>query len=107
MLFARQGEELSGKTVEVAPERPPPVPRVVLRWKNDQDQPVTQFFNDGYALKLVFGTAANGRIPGQIYLCLPDDAKSVVAGTFEAEIRKALPPKPPRSKVPRTPKPAG
>ena len=30
-----------------------------------------------------------GRIPGRIYLCLPDEAKSFVAGTFDAEIKPA------------------
>jgi DNA-directed RNA polymerase subunit RPC12/RpoP len=107
LLFAGQGEELSGKTVEVGPERAPPLPRVVLRWKDDQEKPVTQYFNSGYALKLVFGTAAAGRIPGKIYLCFPDDAKSFVAGTFEAEIRKPPPPKAPRPKTPKPPKPPG
>ena len=101
-LFARQGEELSGKTVQIEPERPR-APRVVLRWKDAQQQSATETIGSGYALKVVFGVAANGRMPGQIYICLPDAAKSFVAGTFDAEIRKAPPPKnaprsPPRPK---------
>jgi hypothetical protein len=97
-LFARQGEELSGKTVEIGPERPR-APRVVLRWKDEQHQPATETITSGYALKLTFGQAANSHISGQIYVCLPDETKSFVAGTFDAEIRKAPPPKsgPPRS----------
>jgi hypothetical protein len=92
-LFAQQGEELSGKTIEISADRSPPVPKVILRWKDDQDKAVNHTVNDGYALKLVFGDAANGRIPGTIYVALPDDAKSFVAGTFNAEIRKPAPPK--------------
>jgi hypothetical protein len=103
-LFASAGEALSGKTIQVAPDRPPPVPNVVLRWKNDQQKAVTRNFGSGYALKLSFGEAANSRIPGQIFIGLPDEAKSFVAGTFEAEIRKPAPPKP---KTPKPPKPAG
>src|SRR5262249_46438453 len=40
-LFAQQAEDLSGKTLVVRPDRPPPVPRVVLRWKDEQKQPLT------------------------------------------------------------------
>jgi hypothetical protein len=104
-LFAQQGEELSGKTIEITPDRSPPVPKIILRWKDDQDKAVNHNVNDGYALKLVFGDASNNRIPGKIYVALPDDAKSFVAGTFSAEIRKPAPPKakqPPKN--PKTPK---
>ena len=90
----RPGENLNGKTIEVVPGQGQPVPRVILRWKEDQQQPVRQNINEGYAMKLVFGQAANGRMPGKVYLCLPDDAKSFVAGTFDAEIRKPKPPGP-------------
>jgi len=94
VLFAKQGQELSGKTVEVGPERPPPLPKVVLRWKDDQEQDRKQDFTSGYALKMIFGEAIDARIPGKIFLSLPDEGKSFVAGSFEAEILKAPPPKP-------------
>ena len=93
-LFAREGEELSGKTVLVGPERPPPIPKIVLRWKDEQDQNLKQDFTAGYALKMSFGEAVDARMPGKIYIALPDEAKTFVAGTFEAEIKKAQPPKP-------------
>jgi hypothetical protein len=98
-LFAKQGEELSGKTVEITPERVPPLPRVILRWKDDQDKPVTRNFQQGYAMRIVFGEAANGRMPGQIYLALPDENRSFVAGSFDAEIRKPAPAKPKQPKA--------
>jgi predicted RNA-binding Zn-ribbon protein involved in translation (DUF1610 family) len=93
-LFVRQGDELSGKTVRIDPARTH-VPPVVLRWKEADQQPATETIPGGYALRLMFGEATNGRMPGKIYLCLPDAAKSVVAGTFDAEIRKPSPPKNP------------
>jgi predicted RNA-binding Zn-ribbon protein involved in translation (DUF1610 family) len=102
-LFARQGEELSGKTLQVDPDRTR-VPSVVLRWKDAGQQPVTETISSGYALKLVFGEVTNGHIPGRIYICLPDPAKSFVAGTFDAEIRK---PPPPKTAPPKLPKPKG
>jgi DNA-directed RNA polymerase subunit RPC12/RpoP len=101
LLTARQGEDLAGKTVEITPDRTPPLPRVVLRWKDDQQQPQKITISRGYALKVAFGQPAHGRMPGRIYLCLPDAAKSFVAGTFDAEIRKPPPPKPPTSKPPK------
>ncbi len=106
-LFARQGEELSGKTLEVFPTQPHS-PRVVLRWKNELRKSASETIRSGYALRLVFEQAAEGRMPGKIYLCLPDAAKSFVAGTFTAEIKKPLPPKgtrppPPKPKPPAAP----
>jgi hypothetical protein len=101
-LFAQQGEELSGKTIEIAPDRAPPVPRVEVRWREEgQDKAQKTSYNRSYALKLVFGTVANSRLPGRLYLCLPDDEKGFVAGTFDAEIRK--PPPPPKPKAPPSP----
>jgi len=100
-LFARQGEELSGKSVQIPPDRAPPRPRVTLRWPDEQLQAKKNDIEGGYALKLAFSQAANGRLPGRIYLCLPDASRSFVAGTFDAEIKKAAPPKPPPAKTPK------
>jgi DNA-directed RNA polymerase subunit RPC12/RpoP len=100
-FFAQLGEELSGKTIEVSADRDPPQPIVVLRWKGDNDKAATKRYPSGYALKAVFGVAENKRIPGAIYLALPDEDKSFVSGTFVAEIRK---PPAPKTKTPKTPK---
>ncbi len=97
-LTARSGEELSGKTIEILPSRVPPVPRITVRWKDDQDQTISERYAAGYALRIVFGQALSNRMPARIYLALPDEAKSFVAGTFRAEIRK---PQPPKSTAPR------
>ena len=39
-------------------------------------------------MKLEFGPAAAGKVPGRILLCVPDKEESLVAGTFNAEIKK-------------------
>lgn len=107
-LFAQQGEDLAGKTVEIQPDRAPPLPRVVLHWKDQQQKAATRKIIGGYALKVSFGAAANGRIPGKIYISLPDENKSFVAGTFNAEIRKPNPPKhKEQPKVQQAPRPPG
>jgi hypothetical protein len=98
-FFATQGEELSGKTVEITADRIPPLPRVTLRWKDEQDKVISRNVTNGYALRVVFGEVASGHMPGKLYLCLPDEAKSFIAGTFDAEIRRPPPPKPKAPKV--------
>jgi hypothetical protein len=99
-LFAKLGEELSGKTIEVLPDRPPPIPKITVRWKSDQPKGSSHSYTEGYLLRIVFGQAESGRIQGKLYLALPDEQKTYVAGTFDAEIRKPNPPKP------RPPKPS-
>jgi len=98
LLATQQAEELSGKTVVVTPKQETAAPRVLLRWKEDQAQAVTKTITNGYALKVVFGQAAYGRMPGKVYIALPDEAKSVAAGTFDAEIRKPEQPGPRRAR---------
>ena len=95
LLPGRRPEDFAGRTVEVTADQPPPVPRVIVRWKDDQQQPAKQEIGSGYALKLSFDQPVGGRLPGRIYLCLPGEDRSVVAGTFDATMRK---PKPPRGK---------
>jgi hypothetical protein len=98
-FFAQAGEELSGKKIEITSDRQPPLPKVTLRWKDENWKGVTQPIQSGYALRIIFDDAENGRVSGKLYLSTPDDLKSVVAGTFVAEIRKPPPPKP---KTPKT-----
>ena len=98
-FFNRQAEELSGKTAEVKPTDST-APRVVLHWKETKQR--SQTFHNGYAMKVEFGPAANGDIPGKLFICLPDESKSWIAGTFNAEIRKPNPPKPKPPVQPRT-----
>ena len=76
-----------GNTVLIAPATSR-APQVTLQWKTDAKNSLTQSFLTGYAMKLEVGKAINGKAPAKIYLCTPDDAKSVVVGTFTIEIRR-------------------
>ena len=87
-LGSRNLAELSGKSVVITPHAPVPAPRVVLRWKDDQQEPVTEHIHSGYAMKLWLGPLTNDRVRGKIFIALPDDQKSFAAGTFEAEVVK-------------------
>jgi hypothetical protein len=91
-LFANRSEDLAGQTIQIEATRADS-PRVVLRWKDDAERPLTKSFSAGYALRLEFGRVSGSRMSGAVYLCTPDDAKSYVAGTFTAEIRRPSPAK--------------
>jgi len=64
-----------------------------MKWKPDNNSdlvPKVEVFMDKYAMRLDFGqAAANGKIPARIYLCVPDQHKSYVAGNFEVAFEDA------------------
>jgi len=90
-LSTNQTANLAGHTVNITSDSTN-APRVRLRWLNEQRKNTTRDFQTGYALKIEFGQFAGNRMPGELYLCTPDDEKSYVAGAFNAEIRKPKPP---------------
>jgi DNA-directed RNA polymerase subunit RPC12/RpoP len=79
-------ESLAGESFDIATNAPRAA-RVSLRWP-DHDRTEHDNLENGYALRLQFGSIQNNRIEGKIYFCAPDETKSYVAGTFTAEIRK-------------------
>lgn len=46
--------------------------------------PATEMFMDKATLRLEFGRSIGGKLPGRVYLCVQDAARSYVAGTFTA-----------------------
>ncbi|MBC8002899.1 MAG: hypothetical protein H7X97_09965 [Opitutaceae bacterium] len=90
-LPIRPGEDLSGKKWIVEKGAKTGVPRVAKRWVNNPKfAPVVKFYSTGYAMMLEFGKAADGIVPGKIYLSLPDAEQSFVAGTFSVSIDPAV-----------------
>ncbi len=84
-LFLPKGESLPGKTFRVNKETEFGIPHVHVAWMPEQKLgtvPHTTTFTNKYAMILEFGPLQNGTIPGKIYLCVPDESKSFVAGTF-------------------------
>ena len=90
-FFNRQPEELGGKSAVVKPTDST-APKVVLHWKDHERRSET--FRDGYAMKIEFEPVSGNALPGKLFISLPDDSKSWVAGTFRAEIRRPSQPKP-------------
>jgi DNA-directed RNA polymerase subunit RPC12/RpoP len=62
-------------------------PHVKMTW-NEGDVVQTSTYIKGYGMKLQFDQAINRTISGRIYLCLPDNSKSYVAGTFKVRLPK-------------------
>jgi hypothetical protein len=89
-----QAESLSGQSLNVTTNADKAA-KVSLRWKDDAGTVQKANFDNGYAMRLEFGPLANNRLPGKIYLCLPDDEKSYLMGSFNADARK------PKPKVPK------
>jgi hypothetical protein len=61
------------------------LPAVTTLAKSGTGTPRNVLVPEGYALTLEAGPREQGKVRGRIYLCLPDPAKSYLAGTFEAE----------------------
>jgi DNA-directed RNA polymerase subunit RPC12/RpoP len=80
-------ESVFGKTI-VVNTNDLSAPLVNLRWKNDQGGEADQAEKGGYALRIEFGQPDGDHLPGKIYLCAPDEMKSYIVGSFNAEIVK-------------------
>jgi hypothetical protein len=84
-LSAGKDDNLSGKTYEIGPDAGPGSPLVSVTRKGAEGTlPETKTYSEKFALRLEFGAEDGGKLPGKVYLCLPDAAKSYVAGTFTA-----------------------
>lgn len=68
-------------------------------WLEVPGKPIT-VFPAGYGLTLELGPRSGGKLSGKIYLSLPDEAKTFVAGAFTAEIVRAHTEKPGADEVP-------
>ncbi len=84
-LFLEEGESIEGKTFAVTTKTGFGSPHVHRKLRGD-NMSATEMMTGGYAMKLEFGKAAGGKLPGKIYLCLPDKERSMVRGTFTASV---------------------
>ena len=83
--FYKHNEDPHNRTWTINSDQSRDTPRIQLLWEKHKDtqEHDSQDITKGYAMILELGPAEKGRCRGKIYLCLPDDEKSVVAGTFE------------------------
>jgi Domain of unknown function (DUF4190) len=90
VLIHNVGNSIANTDLEVQTSSGDNAPKIEIAWK-DGDENKTATFQDGYAMDLKVDAAKGRRIPGQIYLCLPDDSKSYIAGTFTIVLPKPKP----------------
>ncbi len=77
-----------GTNYKVPTKQDAGTPHIHMRYKvKGKDMTESEIFTSKYTMKLEFGTAKDGKIPGKIELRLPDKADSFVAGSFEAEMK--------------------
>lgn len=79
-------KKIEGRKFAVKPDDPfgPNVPLVLLQKPGPQSKEPS-FFDKGYALTLEVGARQGSKVPGKVYLSLPNAEKDFLAGTFEAE----------------------
>ncbi|MBA4189388.1 MAG: hypothetical protein C0467_15435 [Planctomycetaceae bacterium] len=66
------------------------IPSLQVSSREGKNLPDTKFISDDYALTLELGKATKGKIPGSIYICLPDSHRSYLVGTFVAQRKRTL-----------------
>ena len=100
-LFTKTGELPESKSFRISQSSTGKRPHVYKKWKQPgKNLPDQTSYTSGYVLKLEFGTIEDGKLPGKIYICLPDAEQSFVAGTFKAELPKSSDEKPPAKSKP-------
>jgi hypothetical protein len=85
LMMSGDSDTREGLNLVVAPDKEFDIsaPHVQASWKKPGAAlPETQMYMSKYALKLVVGKPEGGQVKGKIHLCLPDEAKSVLAGSF-------------------------
>ena len=87
-LFLKKDETPEGKSYNIGRTSGFGSPHIHMKWKPENSKvPKTKIFTKDYSMRLNLGTIKNGKLPGKIYLCLPDNMKSVVAGRFTAVVK--------------------
>ena len=76
------GESPAGQSLDLHPgEGGGFRPMIQISLKSDSGKPIFKSFRNNYRLKLSFGEAVEHRVPGRIYLRLPDK-ETEIAGVF-------------------------
>jgi hypothetical protein len=92
-LPLKPGEKLDGNSWNVTQSPTGSAPRISKRWMQDARQQIKTFTN-GYAMKLEFAQTETNTLPGKLFIALPDDEKSYVAGTLRASFLAVAAPAP-------------
>ena len=87
-LQLKPGEGIAGKSYLIKADDPPGRGRPSIHFHiHSTKVPGAAVNTTGYAMRLEFGMAKDGQVPGKLYLCLPDDRKSWLAGSFTLNLK--------------------
>jgi len=87
-LFLKKGESFENRIFEYSTESGFGSPHIHMKWKEaGKDLPETKVWMRGYPMVLQFGKRNGNEVPGKIYLCIPDQMKSFIAGSFTARVK--------------------
>lgn len=84
-LFPRPGESIAGKSFLVPEAGNSMNPHVHFRTNRGAETKSDAITGD-YAMRLEFGARSGRRLPGKLYLELPDTYQTKIAGTFDAVV---------------------
>lgn len=90
LMIHSLGDSIENKSLEFQTASGNDAPKIEIGWK-DGDENKTETFQEGYAMELKVAAAKGRRISGRIYLSLPDDSKSYIAGTFTVVLPRPKP----------------
>jgi uncharacterized membrane protein YjgN (DUF898 family) len=87
-LFLKKEESFENGIFEYSTESGFGSPHIHMKWKEaGKDLPETKVWMRGYPMVLQFGKRNGNEVPGKIYLCIPDQMKSFIAGSFTARVK--------------------
>jgi tetratricopeptide (TPR) repeat protein len=87
-LFLK-GESPDGKSYNIASTGGFGSPHVHMKWRpKNSNTPKSMPFMKGYSMRLEFGKTQDDKLTGKIYLCMPDEMRSYLAGSFTALVKK-------------------
>ncbi len=86
-LGTKRWEVPAGRNFKVLKQTKGELPRVTLRITEAGQALAPQVYAEGYTLLLELGAEKDKKLPGKLRLTLPDEQESVVAGTFDAQVR--------------------
>jgi hypothetical protein len=87
-LFLGKGESPAGKKWAVKRDKQWDNPHIHMGWmEGGKGIPETHMAMSKYAMILEFGAETNKTVPGKIWLCMDDESKSWVAGTFTCGVK--------------------
>jgi hypothetical protein len=86
-LRTKRWDVPASRTFKVLKQTKGELPQVTVRVTEAGQRLAPQSYGDRYTMFLELGAEKDKKLPGKIHLALPDEQESVIAGTFEAQVK--------------------